>query len=82
MAMPAPICPTPGTREATPVLTSGARLSFATLRTSMPLSFTSSTSQVTTADYTANARFAQNLSDRFLWFAATGWERNIPAGLP
>ena len=48
--------------------------------TSFELSSTE-TSQVTTADYTANARFAQNLSERVLWFAATGWERNIPAGL-
>ena len=37
--------------------------------------------QVTVADYTASARFAQNLTDRTLWFAGGGWERNIPAGI-
>jgi len=39
------------------------------------------TSQVTTEDYFANLRFAHNLSDRLLWFAGGGWERNIPAGM-
>jgi tetratricopeptide (TPR) repeat protein len=51
---------------------------------SSPTSFTLSstqTDQVTTADYTANARFAQNLTEEILWFAAGGWERNLPAGL-
>lgn len=51
---------------------------------SSPTSFvltSTETSQVTTADYTANARFAQNLTEQVLWFAAGGWERNVPAGM-
>jgi tetratricopeptide (TPR) repeat protein len=39
------------------------------------------TDQVTAADYTANARFAQDLTEKYLWFAGGGWERNIPAGI-
>jgi putative salt-induced outer membrane protein YdiY len=37
--------------------------------------------QVTVADYTASARFTQNLTERTLWFAGGGWERNLPAGI-
>jgi len=37
--------------------------------------------EVTTENYFGNLRFAQAVSEHFLWFAGTGWERNIPSGI-
>jgi putative salt-induced outer membrane protein YdiY len=51
---------------------------------SSPTSFTLATLEtnaVTTADYQANVRYAQDLTERLLWFAGAGWERNLPAGI-
>ncbi len=39
------------------------------------------TTQVSSEDYFANLRFARNLSEKLLWFAGAGWERNVPSGL-
>jgi putative salt-induced outer membrane protein YdiY len=36
---------------------------------------------ITSEDYLANLRYDHTLSDRFLWFAGAGWERNLPSGI-
>lgn len=42
---------------------------------------TTRTDQVTTADYLAKLRFAEDLGSRWQAFSEAGWERNIPAGI-
>jgi len=39
------------------------------------------TTKTSTETYYANLRYDHNITERLLWFGATGWERNIPAGL-
>ena len=40
-----------------------------------------SVSNLTAANYYARGRYDRNISDRFFWFAGTGWDRNTFAGI-
>lgn len=40
-----------------------------------------SVSKPTAANYYARGRYDRNISDRFFWFAGTGWDRNTFAGI-
>lgn len=39
------------------------------------------TTRTTSANYLANLRYDHKITEHFFWFAAAGWERNLPAGL-
>ena len=41
----------------------------------------SETTATTAENYFANLRYDHNLSDRFFWFGAAGWDRNVPSGI-
>ena len=40
-----------------------------------------SASNLTAANYFARGQYDRNISDRFFWFAGTGWDRNTFAGI-